>query len=420
MELRAMSVHVLLLGGEDHNLRIPFMLALRDRGFRITVAASCDPAPFVRAGFDFHGFQFNRFWDIGSDFRALEAVRKLLREVNADVAHSFDTKLSLLLPFASRANRRTAVVRTINGRGWIFSSRSAPALALRLAYRPLQRLAAMTTDATVFEHTGDQTFFRRNGLIGPSESVLIPGAGIDIEGFERGRRQGPSPQDLKSVLGLEGAEIVTTVTRVTKQKGIPTLLHAADIVNRARPSVRFLVVGPREGEGPFAVSESEFKKRTGYVLATGSRTDVPSILGMTDVFAFPSEYAEGVPRAIMEAALCALPIVATNLPGCREVVCDGWNGRLTPLRDPRKLAERILELLENRRGAAALGARGPGIIRDKFSLDAVANGHAELYDKVAGERRSYTARGVGPSHRSGKPDFKSHTAPDSSSPQHVR
>ena len=407
-----MTVNVLLVGGEDHHLRIPFMLALRDRGFKLTVAARCDPEPFVRATFDFRGFQFNRFWDIGSDFRALRAIRDLLREVDADVAHSFDTKPSLLLPFAARANPRTAIARTINGRGWIFSSRSPAALALRLAYCPLQRLAAMTTDATVFEHSGDQSFFGRNGLIGPSLSVLIPGAGIDVEGFERDRRMGPSPRKLRRELCLEGVEIVTTVTRVTKQKGIPALLQAADIVSRVRPSVRFLVVGPREGEGPFAVSESEFQKRSGYVLATGSRPDVPSILAMSDVFAFPSEYAEGVPRAIMEAALCATPIVATDLPGCREVVTDRWNGLLTPLRDPRKLADRILEVLENRDAAATRAARGPDVVRNKFSLDAVVAGHAELYERVFRERRSGRASGARPSSGSCNSDPSSRVTPN--------
>jgi glycosyltransferase involved in cell wall biosynthesis len=389
-----MTVHVILIGGEDHHLRLPFIRALRERGYRITIAASGDPDPFTREGFDFRRFQFNRFWDVRSDFRALRAIANLLREVDADVAHSFDTKLSLLVPLASRASPRTAIIRTINGRGWTFSSRSPAALALRIAYRPLQRIASMTTDATVFEHRGDQAFFDRNRLIGRSRSVLIAGAGIDIDGFERARQTGPSQQALRCEFGLEGAEIVTTVARVTKQKGIPALLQAADIVNRVRPSVRFLVVGPRESEGSFAVSDGEFERRSSYVLATGSRADVPSILGMTDVFAFPSEYAEGVPRAIMEAALCALPIVATNLPGCREVITDGWNGFLVPLHNPRSMADRILELLRDREAASVYAARGPDVVRNKFSLDTVVAGHAELYDQCFQDRQSGRAGGT--------------------------
>lgn len=390
-----MSVHLLFVGGEDQNLRIPFMIKLRDRGFNVTVAASGDPGPFLRAEFRFHQFQFNRFFDPMSDIRTRGVLARLLHDVDADVAHAFDTKLALLMPLAAHSNARTAIVRTINGRGWTFSSRSPAALALRAAYLPLQRIASVFTDATVFEHSGDQAFFMRNHLLGQSEAVLIPGAGIDVEGFEDAQRSGLAPSELRSIMGLEGAEIVTTVTRVTRQKGVPVLLEAADIVNKIRPRVRFLVVGPRESEGPFAVSEYEFQKRVPYVIATGVRSDVPSLLAMSDVFAFPSEYAEGVPRALMEAALCSRPIVATDLAGCREVVRDGWNGIITPLRDPQKLAQNIITLLDSPARAAEMAARGPKVIKSRFSLDDVVSGHAELYQRLASKPRIMAHKDVG-------------------------
>jgi glycosyltransferase involved in cell wall biosynthesis len=387
-----MRAHILLIGGEDHHLRMPFFLALRDLGFRVSIAATAGRAAFEAKGFAFHEFKLNRFWSVSSDLETRKELAALLRRVDADVAHSFDTKISLLLPLAAGRDLRTGVVRTINGRGWVFSSRSPAAMALRVVYLALQRAAAATTDATIFEHSGDQNFFTRAGLIGKSWSVLIPGAGIDVAGFERARRAGPAGADVRRELGLEGAQIVTTVTRVTREKGVIQLLKAADIVARVKPNVRFLVVGPRESEGPFAVPQEEFDRRRDYVLATGMRTDVPALLGVSDVFAFPSEYAEGVPRAIMEAALCALPIVATDIAGCREVIVDGWNGVLTPKRSPEKMAARILGLLDDRATALAMGARGPDLIRGKFALDNVVSRHAEVYQAVADRSRGGRAR----------------------------
>ena len=96
---------------------------------------------------------------------------------------------------------------------------------------------------------------------------------------------------------------------MTREKGVLDLLKAAELVHRVRPSVRILIVGPRQGEGPFAVTDAELAPYSEYVIATGSRRDVPSLLAMSDVFAFPSDYGEGVPRAVMEAALCGMPIV---------------------------------------------------------------------------------------------------------------
>ena len=107
-----------------------------------------------------------------------------------------------------------------------------------------------------------------------------------------------------------------TVTRLTRQKGIPTLLEAAALVREARPGVRFLLVGPRQSEGPLAIAQSELDRHSAYVTALGPRPDIPALLGLADVFAFPTEYREGVPRALLEAALAGLPIVTTRMPGC--------------------------------------------------------------------------------------------------------
>ena len=385
-----MGAHLLFIGGEDHHLRLPFMLALKERGYRVTAAASCAPEPFVQAGVDFEAIQFDRFISPHRDFASLRGLKKLFEKVDADVAHCFDTKLSLLVAFVARTRFRTLIVRTINGRGWIYSSRSAPAIALRRIYPSLQRLAAKSTNATIFQHNGDYSFFARNRLMGNGYATVISGSGIDVEGFERARARGPSASALREELGLGDAQVVITVTRVTRQKGIPALLKAAQLVHATRPNVKFLIVGSRKGEGPFAMSDEEMARQAPYVIAAGARTDIPSLLAMADVFAFPSEYAEGVPRALMEAALSGLPIVASDIEGCREVIRDGWNGRLTPMRDPEALAAGILSLLRDRDRAAAMASRGPETIRNTFCLDAVVARHAEVYERVLAEdRRDY-------------------------------
>src|SRR6185312_10697227 len=162
-------------------------------------------------------------------------------------------------------------------------------------YPALQRLAAKSSSATIFQHDGDYSFFARNRLLGMSYATVISGSGIDVEGFERARARGPSASALREELGLGDAQVVITVTRVTRQKGIPALLKAAKLVHATRPNVKFLIVGSRKGEGPFAMSDEEMARQAPYVIAAGARTDIPSLLAMADVFAFPSEYAEGVP-----------------------------------------------------------------------------------------------------------------------------
>ena len=312
----------------------------------------------------------------------MKTLAGIVADVRPNIVQSFDTKPAVMTPFAARQAGGVLVVRTINGMGWLYSSRSPTALVLRLAYRMLHRLAARSTAMTIFQNRVDEAFFARHGMAAEEARRLVPGSGVDVEGFDKAVVAGPSPAELRTTLGLGTADIVITVTRLTRQKGIPTLLEAAALIHRQRPEVRFLLVGPRQSEGPFAVSEEELDRHRPYVLPLGHRTDVPSLLRMADVFAFPTEYREGIPRALLEAALARLPIVTTEMPGCSDVVCDSWSGLTIAPRSPRLLANAILRLLTDRQAAHVMAARAADLVRREFSLGLTAARYATLYSEL--------------------------------------
>jgi glycosyltransferase involved in cell wall biosynthesis len=243
-------------------------------------------------------------------------------------------------------------------------------------------MADRWTAVTVFQNRDDLAFFMRHRMVGRGDHVVIPGSGIDIDRFDRAGATGSSPAELRKSLGLDASEVVLTVTRMTRQKGIPTLLNAAALVHKHRPEARFLLVGPRESEGRFAVTQAEIDRHAPYVLAIGPRSDVPALLGIADVFAFPTEYLEGVPRALLEAAVAGRPIVTTEMPGCTDVICDGWNGFLVPPRDPRLLAERIIDLLRDRVAASVMGARAAELVRKEFNLKITVARYAAVYEDL--------------------------------------
>jgi glycosyltransferase involved in cell wall biosynthesis len=389
-----LNPHLLCVGGEDHHLRIPFLLALCDRGVKVTAAGTGDGAPFARAGIDYQSFSFDRFVNPFADLVAIRTLKGLIADVRPDIVQSFDTKPNLLVPVAARGCGGVAVIRTINGLGWIYSSRSMLARVLCPVYRALHRFAAHTTAMTVFQNREDQTFFEHYALIGKGLSRLIPGSGIDVERFQRASEAGPSPKELRRKLGLADSEIVITVTRLTRQKGIPALLQAAELVHKMRPTTRFLLVGPRESEGPLAVTQDEVDRHAPYVVAVGPRSDVPSLLKTADVFAFPTEYREGVPRVLLEAALAELPIVTTNMPGCNDVVRDGWSGLLVPPHEPRLLAAKIIDLLDDRPVARAVGARAAELVRREFNLDLTVARYLAAYNELLDDPRRSKPRAV--------------------------
>ncbi len=380
-----MQPHILFVAGEDADLRLPFILAVREQGFRVSVAASGGADAFARSGIAFVPFAFDRFISPVSDVRAIRRLGDILDRLKPDLAQGFDTKPCLMLPLAA-ARRDIAAIRTICGRGWVYSSRSPAALVARGCYRLLHGVAAQHAAATVFQTRSDQRFFQAHHMEGRSPT-LIPagGGGIDPARFEAALAQAPDPADLRRELGLGDAEVVLTVSRVTRQKGIGTLLEAIDRVGRVRPKVRFLLVGPRDTEGALAADGASIAARSPQLLATGPRKDIPALMKMADVFAFPTAYSEGVPRVLLEAGLARLPIVSTSMPGCLDVIEDGRTGRLVAPNDATGLAERIVEALADREASAEMAARLPRKVRANFSVAAGAARHAALYRALLAE-----------------------------------
>ncbi len=389
------SPRVLVIGGDDHALRVPFLQRLREKGIEAMAAGTGDDKAFETVGIPHYRYAFNRFAGPLADRHAIIELRKIIERTGPDLVQSFDTKPNILLPLAARAlSKRLPVVRTINGMGWVYSSRSPLAFALRPAYWVLQRYAGQYTSATVFQNRDDLVQFDRGDMIGHGRRQVIAGSGVDIETFDKAANAVDSAT-LRRSLGLDGVPVVMTVSRLTRQKGIATLLRAAAIVHKVRPEVRFVLVGPRESEGPFAISSAQLAAHEPYVTTLGRRSDVAALLRIADVFAFPTQYREGVPRVLLEAAASGVPIVATRMPGCTDVVKNRWSGLLVEPRSHIELAEAVLELLADRQRSALMADRARSLVREDFTLDKVVDRYVTLYRELLGPSAELS-RAAGP------------------------
>ena len=127
-------------------------------------------------------------------------------------------------------------------------------------------------------------------------------------------------------------------SRVIRTKGVEEYAMAAGQVRRHHPNAHFLLVGPADEKSLDRLSPQEVADLRGAVNWPGPRSDIPQVLAASDLFVLPTFYPEGIPRVLLEAASMGLPLVATRSPGCVEVVEDGVNGYLVPVRDPTALA----------------------------------------------------------------------------------
>lgn len=376
-----MSIRILVIGGEHHDLRIPMMIALRNRGFEVIAAGSGPGDGFEQLDIEYHRYNYDRFNNIFSDLKCVTTLRKIIKKTRADVIQTFDTKLAVFVPVAACWIGRTKVIRTVNGLGWLYSTDTKAAIVMRYVYEFLFRVTSPMTVKAVFQNYDDWKVFCRRKLLTVNDGCVIPGSGLDTKRFrEEMKNQGAANIFRDALLGKR-RKIVLTVTRLNRIKGIPTLLKAAATVHKLHPEIYFVLVGSRESEGKLAITDAELKEHEGYVTAVGYRDDTPAFFSIADVFVFPTELREGIPRVLLEAGAAGVPIVTTKMPGCTDIVEDGVSGYLYDPGKADQLASKILECLDNPLPAKLMSMRAQKKIEEKFHLDIVVDQYAEIYRK---------------------------------------
>jgi glycosyltransferase involved in cell wall biosynthesis len=226
----------------------------------------------------------------------------------------------------------------------------------------------------IFQNPDDRSDFLRLALVDKTRSHLIRGSGVDTGSF--------SPSTTARV---EGPLTVLMVGRLLREKGVREFVDAAAIVRKRLPGVRFLLAGDSDPGNPSSIDTDTIAEwqRRGDVSFLGHRSDVRDLIRGADVAVLPS-YREGAPRSLIEAAACGLPIVATDVPGCREVVSHRINGLLVPPFDSGRLAEAIVELLNDREFRVAMGKRSRALACEFFSQDRVNRETLKVYSTALG------------------------------------
>jgi glycosyltransferase involved in cell wall biosynthesis len=375
-------VNVWLVGSDDIRLRLPWVDELRARDFDVTMVGSEPDDPFRARNIPYHRYSLSRALAPLSDLRSFRELVALFRKHAPAIVHSFDTKPAMLASFAALRAGVPVRVRTLTGMGYVFSSRSPLALGLRPVDLALQAAASRAASMTVFQNRDDQALFMRLRLAREDASTMVPGSGIDTALLQSRRPPAEELESLRRELGIEHTRVVTMVSRLVRTKGVAEFCAAARAVRTERPDCTFLLVGPLSSEGWQAVSRREVEGNPD-VRWLGPRHDVPALLALSDVFALPTFYREGVPRALLEAAALGLPLVSTDMPGCRDVIRDGWNGILVPPRDAPALAEALLRLLDAEPDELRqMGERSREHVERDFTLEHVADSYARIYRRL--------------------------------------
>lgn len=365
---------ILLFANTDwyiYNFRFSLAHELRNQGHEVLLLSP--PGDFHELmqadGFQWISFPLSRqsIKPLGELWTIWHLIR-LYNRVRPDIVHHFTIKPVIYGSLAAHLLHIPAIINSITGLGHLFIDTTARTHLLRTIVKVLYRISLRQTQA-IFENPEDRDIFIRNRLLKAEQAHLIMGTGVDVKKFRPTSKNNGTPVVLFSsrMLVTKGLLEFMEATRLLKQKGI---------------LARFALAGRTDSGNPASIPEEQIDawKDSGLFEWWGWRDDMPSTLAQADVFCLPS-YREGVPNALLEAAACGLPIVTTDVPGCRDVVTHGLNGLLVPVRNVPVLADAMETLLSNAPLRHQMGTAGREIAVNKFGLDKVNEETLRIYQR---------------------------------------
>ena len=263
------------------------------------------------------------------------------------------------------------------GLGYIFTSDTLKAHLVRFMAKPLLSWLLKRSDTMVLVQNPDDRAVALRLGVSPERIALIPGSGIDVDILT------PLPEPA-------GPFTIGFVGRLLDDKGVRTLVRAHEILAERGVTVRMLLAGAPDPSNPASIPDevlASWRNHPNLVLL-GYINDVRSVWMQTHVSILPSR-REGLPKSLLEAAACARPLIATDVPGCREIARNGLNALLVPPDDPTALANAVEILMKDRDLRQRFGQAGRQLVIDEFSSCRIGREIVALYARLLAEAPSF-------------------------------
>lgn len=373
--MRADAPRLLFVVTEDWYFvshRLPLAVAALQAGYRVAVATRVQDhaAPIVDTGVELIELKRWRRSSLNPllEITAVAELAAVMRRWRPALVHLVALKPVLYGGLAARLAGVAVRVNALAGLGYVFLQHSARARLLR----PLVKLAFRWTlggerVVTIVQNPDDRDLLVRERLVDASYLRLIRGSGVDLQCF--------APSEPPA-----GRPIVLLMSRMLWDKGVAEFVEAARRVHASGAGARFVLVGDPDPENPAAIPVDTLRQwhDSGAVEWWGQRDDAPAVLTQASIVVLPS-YREGLPKILLEAAACGRAMIATDVPGCREVVEPGATGLLVPPRDAAALADAVQRLLADPALCRRMGRAARALAERDFGVESVVAQTIDVY-----------------------------------------
>jgi glycosyltransferase involved in cell wall biosynthesis len=330
-------------------------------------------------GFTFHKMDLNRGGI--NPFADLIPFIKLvffLAKQRPDILQCVSIKQVLYGATAGTIVGLKNIVCLINGLGYAFEGNDFKGKVIKkIAIALYQNALALPGIRVIFQNPDDQNYFIENKIVEKEKTVLIRGSGVDMTKFA------PTPQPNNDV------PVVLFVGRLLKSKGIFDIIEAAKILKADGIKFTLRVVGEPDDRNPEAISKEEITKlhKEGIVDWVGRQSDMPKFYREADIICLPTLYKEGLPLTLLEAASIGRALIATDVPGCREIVKHEVNGLKVLPKNPELLSEAIKRLVSDTDLRKKYGQAGSAIVRNEFSAEIIQRQLLLTYESLLLDQR---------------------------------
>lgn len=364
---------ILLFANTDwylYNFRLSLAKNLREQGHEVILVSP--PGDFQellqRDGFPWIPFELSR--QSINPFGELVAIWRLIllyHRIRPDIVHHFTIKPVIYGSIAAHLTGITGIINSITGLGHLFINTDRATRLLRAIASRLYRMNLYDTQV-IFENPEDRDIFIQKHLIYAEQAHLILGTGVDVEKYRPTDKSNDKP-------------VVLFSSRMLVTKGLLEYVEAARALRQKGLNARFALAGRTDPGNPASIPDEQIEawKQSETLEWWGWQEDMPAALARADIFCLPS-YREGVPNALLEAAACGLSIVTTDVPGCRDVVTNGVNGWLVPVRNAEALANALETLITNPELRRRMGNAGREIAMNQFSMAKVNRETLAVYN----------------------------------------
>jgi glycosyltransferase involved in cell wall biosynthesis len=366
--------------------RLPMARAAREAGFEVHVATRVNKgAQAIEAeGFILHPIPFQRGGL--SPFAAIPtilALRRVERKIKPQIVHHSGLQCCVYGSLAA-FDKGFSKVNAITGLGYIFTSTTWRTRLLKQSMRwILPGLLNRQRSLVLVQNPDDRSALDDLG-IKQERMVLIPGSGVDTDALQ------PLPEpDGPITFGFAG--------RLLTDKGIRALVAAQTLLRNQGQDANLIIAGNLDPANPASVSQEEaeeWNRRPG-ITWLGHIEDIVSLWRRCHFAVLPS-HREGLPVSLLEAAACGRPMIATDAPGCREIVVEDRTGLLVPIEDPMALAQAIKRLAASPELRARYGEAARQLVVDRLSAKIIGNSIVQLYDQLTLEPPPVARRSQAP------------------------